>query len=203
MSQTKVRTIGAEERRFNNIMNSRSEVNRSMTGTPVRCQVSGKPQLGYYDENITGLNGQKGVLKDIYSFNVNKASVCNSTMFTEGHAKAIALEAAGDKDEARILFDQLLNQSQLSFGIINNDGTKTQFFSGQTVDLLLDTVQVQDRDAAGNRLESTHEAIVVKSMTPVAAIVASKGRRWGADVEEVAAPAAPETKLSGIAQKTA
>ena len=114
----------------------------------------------------------------------------DSEWFNTQHAEAIALEQSGDKAAAEKLFNDLLNASQLSYGIINRDATKPQFMQDQLVDLQIDMVDVEDRDEAGNHIGTTHKAVVVAGMTPVAAVVLGKGRKFGVQVEEPApAPA--------------
>lgn len=201
MSQKMARTIGAEELRFNRIMNSRLEVGLGHAGKVIRCKVSGNPLLGYFDDRIPNpVTGQpEGALKDIYSFNVNKASVLDSAWFQQNHAKAIALEAAGNVEEARELFNQLLNSSQLSYGIINRDGTKQQFNRDQMVDLTIAVVDAVDRDEDGKETGTTHKALVVDGMSAVAATMLTKSKRFGADVEESVPATAPAQAVAAVA----
>jgi len=194
------RTIGALEQRFNAIMNSRFELFQSHAGTPIRCKVSGNPKLGYWDERISGFDGKSaGALKDIYSFNVNKMDIVNSAWFNEDLDKAIALETAGQLDEAAKLFDELMNASQLTLGVINRDGTKQQFASNQVVDVVCVIADVADRDAAKNKLATTHKAIVADSLTAVGAVTLSKSKRWGAaPVVETVAPASADAAIAAL-----
>jgi hypothetical protein len=194
------RTIGAQELRFNRIMNSRLEVGLGHAGKPVRCKVSGNPMFGYFDERINNptTGAPEGALKDIYSFNVNKASVLDSAWFSTNHAKAIAFEAAGQIAEAEQLFNELLNAAQLTLGVINRDGTKPQFQRDALVDVVIAVVDAADRDATGNKLDTTHKAIVAESIIPVAAVMLNKSKRFGVDVEEAAEPT-PAEKLEVVA----
>lgn len=195
MSTVNARTVGPLESRFNNIMNARpTDLTLGHAGQVVRCRVAGTPQLGWYDERLQAL-------KDIYSFNVNKMSVVDSPWFAENHAKAIALEAAGQADAAAILFNDLLNKSQLSHGIINRDGTKTQFASGQTVDLAIGTAKVEDK-IGGVGTGTFHTALIVASISPVAALIVGKTKRFGEPLvsEPATAPAVPAAEMAAIAQ---
>lgn len=193
MSQTTKRSIGAEELKFNRIMNSRLELGLGHAGKLVRCKISGNPLFGYFDDRVNNptTGAPEGALKDIYSFNVNKASVLDSAWFNTNHAKAIALETAGQVAEAGELFGKLLNAAQLTMGIINRDGTKAQFQRDALVDVVIAVVDAADRDEQGNKLESTHKAIVAEAIIPVAATILSKSKRFGVDVEE---PQAPKTE---------
>jgi uncharacterized membrane protein len=186
MSTKIKRTVGAEESRFNAIMNSRLVAGMHNAGQPVRCKISGNPLLGYWDERLANpTTGEVGALKDIYSFNVNKLPVIQSPWFKENHANAIALEAAGEVDQARELFNKLMNASQLTMGIINREGTKEQFASNQLVDVVLGTAEVEDKDASGNPTGTTHTALVAEGITAVAAVRLAKKALFGADVEEI------------------
>jgi hypothetical protein len=190
--QNSARTIGPLETRFNAIMNSRLDLSAGSIGSPIRCRVSGTPKLGWYDERMDAL-------KDIYSFNVNKLTVIDSKWFTEGHAKAIALEAQGLEKEAADLFNDLMNASQLSYGIINRDGTKKQFASGQTVDVLIESAQVEDK-VNGVGVGTFHTALVVASISPVEAVILGKSKRFGAPVVEETAPVAAATTVAAPEQ---
>jgi hypothetical protein len=185
-------TVPQEEQRFNNIMNTRKEVKISDVGTPIRCKVQSALH-DYWDERLVSPStGEVGALKDIYSFNVSKATVLDSKWFADKHAAACAAEAAGDTDAARKLFNEAMNNCQLSHGVINRDGTKPRFVKDQVVDVTLDVTDVEDKDANGNPLGTTHKAIIVTGMYPVQAKLASAGRRFGAAVvEETSAPAIP------------
>jgi phosphotransferase system IIB component len=186
MSTKNKRTVGAEESRFNAIMNSRLVAGLHNAGEPVRCKVSGNPLLGYWDERIVNpTTGEVGALKDIYSFNVSKLPVIQSPWFKTNHANAIALEAAGEVDQARELFNKLMNATQLTMGIINRDGTKAQFASNQLVDVVIGTASVEDKDANGNLLGTTHTALIAEGITPVTATKLTKQIMFGADVEEI------------------
>jgi hypothetical protein len=185
------KSTAPEQARFNAIMNSRNEVTLGHAGKVIRARISGTPNLGYWDDRIVNPStGEVGALKDLYSFNVSKGTVLDSPWFANAHAEACALEEAGHADEARALFNDLMNKSQLSFGIINRDGSKQQFASGQIVDIALDTTTVEDKDDAGNPTGTSHIALIVSSISPVQATVIGKGRKFGADVTE-AAPAIP------------
>jgi hypothetical protein len=148
--------------------------------------VSGAPKYGYYDARIDAL-------KDIYSFNVRKATVLDSKWFTEGHANAIALERAGNSEAAEALFNELLNASQLTYGVINRDATKTQFAQDQMVDVTIGMTDVEDKDANGVGLGTFHKALIAEGMSPVASIILVKTKRFGADIKEETpvAPVAP------------
>jgi hypothetical protein len=169
------RTVGQLEQRFNAIMNSRYDIGLQHAGQLIRLKVSGNPQLGWYDPKLD-------LIKDIYSLNANKLTVVDSPWFAENHAKAIALEAAGNTAEADALFNELLNKTQLTFSQINRDGMKPTFGSNQFVDCMIEVADVQDRDEAGNRLETSHRAVVVNTASAVQAAIASKSKRFGADV---------------------
>lgn len=169
------RTIGPLEQRFNAIMNSRYNVGLQHAGALIRLKVSGNPQLGWYDDRLEAL-------KDIYSLNANKLPVIDSKWFEDNHAKAIALEANGMTAEAEVLFNELLNKSQLTFSQINRDGLKPTFSTNQYIDCMIEVADVQDRDEAGNRLETTHRSVVVNSASAVQATIVSKSKRFGADV---------------------
>ena len=185
MSQKIKRTVGAEEARYNRIMNSRLEAGFQHVGQPVRCKVSGNPMLGYWDERITNpATGEVGALKDIYSFNVSKQPVLDSPWFKKNEANAKALEAAGDPDGAREVFDNLMNASQLTMGIINRDGTKMQFGRDQLVDVVLGKTEVEDKEN-GKGLGTFHTALIAEGITPVASVMLSKSKRYSADVEEI------------------
>lgn len=174
-------TIGPLHQRFNNIMNSRLSLTMGHAGQVVKCQVSGNPKYGYYDPKLDAL-------KDIYSFNVSKTSVEDSPWFIAAEAEAIALEIAGQTEMASELFDKLLNQSQLTLGIINRDGTKPQFSRDQVVDLFIGTAKVEDKKD-GVPQGTFHMALIVKSITATGVVTLSQGRRRGAPVVSEAAPA--------------
>jgi hypothetical protein len=184
MTQKSKRTVGAEEQRFNRIMNSRLTAGFQHVGQPVRCKISGNPMLGYWDERITNpSDGEVGALKDIYSFNVSKLPVIQSPWFKENHANAIALEAKGDVEAARELFNDLMNKTQLTFSIINRDGTKQQFASNQLVDVVLGKTEVEDKEN-GVGVGTFHTALIAEGITPVAHVNLTKQAMFGADVEE-------------------
>jgi hypothetical protein len=185
MTTNSKRTIGAAEQRFNNIMNSRLELSLGHAGKVIRAKVSGKPNYGYYDPRLDAL-------KDLYSFNVNKSTVIDSKWFGDQHAAAIAAEQAGEIDKATAMFNELLNASQLSFGIINRDATKMQFTQDQVVDLSIGVTDVAEKDENGNPTGVSHKALIVEGCSPVAATLLTKSRRFGAEVEE-SVPAAAET----------
>lgn len=182
-------SVGPEERRFNNIMNARKEIGLQHVGSLVKCQVSGKPQYDYWDERVPDITngGAMGVLKDIYSLNLSKATVLSSTWFAEQHAEAVALEAAGDAASARRLFDELMNKSQLSYSVIQRGG-KERFSSGQPVEVLIDSTEVEEKDNLGAVI-GTHKAVICKTMIAQKAVLATAGRRFGTDVATVATPA--------------
>lgn len=185
-------SIGPEERRFNNIMNARKEIGLQHAGSLVKCQVSGNPQYDYWDERVPDITngGAMGVLKDIYSLNLSKATVLDSAWFAGQHAEAVALEAAGDSTGARKLFDELMNKSQLSYSVIQR-GNKERFSSGQPVEVLIDSTDVEEKDANGVVI-GTHKAVICKTMIAQKAVAASSGRRFGADVVvPTPAPALP------------
>jgi hypothetical protein len=168
-------TIGPLEQRFNAIMNSRIEITAGHVGKLVRMKVSGTPAYGYFDDKI----GEDGALKDIYSFNASKATVLDSQWFADNHAKAIALEAAGNVTEAEELFNELLNKSQLSYGVINRDGSKQQFASNQYVDAMIAMTDVKERDNEGKETGVTHKALIVESISAVGATIVGKSKRFG------------------------
>lgn len=181
----KKQTVLPGQARFNAILNSRNEVNLGHAGEVVRATITGKPNIGFWDERIVNPStGEVGALKDLYSFNISKGNVLDSKFFLEAEAKAIALEAAGQEAEATALYNDLLNKSQLSFGQINRDGSKPTFASGQIVELALGVVDVEEKDSNGNPTGTSHKSIVVTSIAPVKATMLTKGRKRGADVEE-------------------
>jgi hypothetical protein len=194
MQKTAARVIGQLEQRFNNIMNSRLELSLSHVGKVIRAKVSGNPQYGWYDPSLDAF-------KDLYSFNVSKATVIDSPWFTETHAKAIALEAAGNADAAGELFNSLLNKSQLSYGVINSGGMKQQFGSGQIVDLFIATVKTEDK-VEGVGQGTFHTSLVVDSISAAGVTTIGKTRRFGEPVVEEEIPA-PEAALAAVAAPVA
>jgi hypothetical protein len=177
MSTATKAVVGPEQLRFNAIANSRLSINRSHNGKVIRAKIQGNPTLGYYD-------AKNNLTKDIYNFNVSKDNYFDSPRFADLHAKAIALENSGDTLGASELFTQMLNESQLTFGQINN-GAKLQLAGGAIVDLFIAEVETVDKETGEVRT-----SLVVDSMTPVQAVTLTKSKRFGADVEIAVAPAA-------------
>jgi len=179
MSQTK-RTVGQLEQRFNNIINSRLE----LPATPpayFKCKVSGTPKYDYFDVRV----GTEGAMKDLYSFNVNKALVLDSPWFMQGHANAIALEQSGDTAAAEKLFNELLNASQLSYGVINNNGSKPRFTQDTPVEVAVELINVPERvDTQTGEITPAHKAVAVTGMTKLESVSLGKRKRFGADIEE-------------------
>lgn len=157
--------------RFNAIMNSRTEIGIQHVGTEVKLMISGNPLYGYYDERLKAN-------KDIYSLNANKATVLDSPWFTETLNKAIALEEAGSHDDARKVFDELMNKAQMTFSIINR-GSAEQFVKNQQVIGTVALVNVDDLGADGKPTGTQHTAVTFnKAYAPVIKAAPKSGRTW-------------------------
>jgi hypothetical protein len=147
---------------------------------------------------------------------VKKATVLRAKWFIKSHVAAIMLERAGKVTEARAAFNELLNFSQLTLGIINRDGLKPQYAANTPVEVMVSIVDAPDLDDAKNKLETTHKALVADSMVPLASVNLSKGgdaydieamlmdgvNITGGDEEEEEVPAPkPEPKATKKAAK--
>lgn len=160
MSQTKS-FAGPLHERFDRILNSRMQVSLSDAGDAVNLKI-----VNCTYGVVSQINGED-VIKDIY--NLNAMKVESAKRFAPKWAEAIAAEKAGDAERAEELFNEVLNKTQLSMGIINNAGTAQQFGKGEIVKCFLDRAEAADRDDDGNKLDTTHHTVVISSMAPIAA----------------------------------
>jgi hypothetical protein len=150
---------------YENIMSARKEVSPAQAGkAPVLLTIQ-SVKYSHYSKNLDGI-------VDIYGTNASKSTVLDSSWYKETEDKAYALEAAGQKEEARKLFEELMSKSNLSFNVINNAGTAYQFVKGEMINAPIILVTVKD-DAGVER-----QSVAVGKAYPVQAQAAGQSRSF-------------------------
>jgi hypothetical protein len=160
----------SETQRFHNIINSRITVEFAQcNGVPTTMRISNDPFQGYWNEKLEAS-------VDIYSTNANKAPILDSEWFNAEYEKALALDAAGESDAAREIFDDLLNKAQLTFSLVNREAAPSKFAKGEVIKAVLVKVKVERKDADGKGTGEFYDSIAVDG-TPIAAQAQQAAKR--------------------------
>jgi hypothetical protein len=185
-------TVGPEQDFFNRIMNSRERLSLAHAGQKRALKVS---NVTYGVVANLGSTGRQAV-KDIYNFAAYKAETADRPEFKARIREAILAERSGDSATAKEIFGDLLNECQLTFGLINNDGMAYQASKGEIVHVQLGSTEVEDKEHGGERT-----TLIVSTMTPVPVshVAASKGFSY----DDVLIEEEPEEELKSIAKPAA